>query len=129
LAVANYVYTPDLNFSGDDSFAFVANDGKMDSNPTTIHLHVSHAVSINNVSVLEGNQAGNPATFTVTLSAPSTQIVTVNWATQDGTATAPSDYKAASGTLTFSPGITNQTISVSLVGDFSVETDEFFRVI
>ncbi len=85
-------------------------------------------LSINDISVLEGNKTGNPATFTVKLSQPSTRIVTVNWATQDGTALASSDYTAASGTLTFSPGFISQTISVSIVHDFSVEPDETFLV-
>ena len=41
--------------------------------------------------------------FTVTLSAPSTQPVTVQYATADGTATAGSDYQARNGTLTITP--------------------------
>ena len=48
------------------------------------------------------------ATFTVSLSAPSTQPVTVTYATGDGTATQGQDYLATTGTLTFAPGQTQQ---------------------
>ena len=56
------------------------------------------------------------AVFTVNLSASSSQTVTVNFATVDGTAVAGADYQATSGTLTFSPGTTSQTISVVVNG-------------
>src|SRR5439155_1318011 len=128
LAVANYVYTPGLNFSGDDSFAFVANDGKTNSNATTVHLHVIPAVSINNISVLEGNSSASVATFTVTLSPPSTKTVTLNWATLDGTAKAASDYVAGSGTLTFSPGVTQQMVRIIISADTLFEADETFQL-
>ena len=46
------------------------------------------------------------------------QTVTVNYATANGTALAASgDYTAESGTLTFKPGITTQTISVPVISD------------
>ena len=62
------------------------------------------SISINDVSVTEGNSGTVNATFTVTLSAPSSDTLTVNYATLDQTATAPSDYKAAKGQVTFAPG-------------------------
>jgi hypothetical protein len=54
--------------------------------------------------------------------------VTVSFATADGTATAGSDYVATSGTLTFNPGVTTQTITVNVVGDTTVEPNETFLV-
>ena len=61
-------------------------------------------MAINDVSVVEGNDGTVEVIFTVSLSAPSPQTVTVNFATSDGTATAASgDYDAASGTITFDP--------------------------
>src|SRR5437879_1378342 len=48
-------------------------------------------------------------------SAPSSDTVTVQFATADGTATAPTDYLATSGTLVFAPGVTQQQIQVTMV--------------
>src|SRR5262249_46779209 len=53
-------------------------------------------LSIAGVSVTEGNSGTTTAVFTVTLSPPATQTVTVHYATSDGTATAGSDYTATS---------------------------------
>jgi hypothetical protein len=75
-------------------------------------------LSISDVTVLEGDAGTTSAVFTVTLSAASTSTVTVNWATSDGTATAPGDYTADSGVLTFLPGDPlTQTITIQVVGD------------
>ena len=54
------------------------------------------SLSINDVTVTEGNTGTTSATFNVTLSAASGQTVIVNYATADGTATAGSDYAATS---------------------------------
>jgi hypothetical protein len=64
----------------------------------------------------------------VTLSPPSSQSVSVDYSTANGTATASSDYTAGSGTLTFSPGTTTQQISVAVIGDTMVEASETFFV-
>ncbi len=86
------------------------------------------SISINDVSVAEGDTGTTNANFTVTLSAASGQTVTVNYVTADGTATAGSDYTAASGTVTFTPGQTQQTISVTVNGDTTFEPNETFFV-
>ena len=57
----------------------------------------------------------SPFTFTVSLSAASDEVVTVNFATSDGTALAGQDYAATSGTLTFAAGQTTQTFQVALL--------------
>ena len=80
------------------------------------------------LSLTEGNSGTTLATFTVTLSPTSTQTVTVNYATANGTATAGSDYVAASGTLTFAPGVSTRPISVTVNGDTTVEPNETFSV-
>jgi hypothetical protein len=85
-------------------------------------------VSINNVSVKEGNDGTSNATFTVNLSAPSAVPVTVDYSTIDGTATAGSDYLATSGTLTYAPGQTSKTITVQVIGDRIAEPNETFGV-
>ena len=83
----------------------------------------------NNVSVPEGNSGTTQAAFTVTLSAPDTHPVEVDYATRDISATAGSDYLAAAGTLIFNPGETSKTINVTINGDTHFEFDEQFFVI
>src|SRR5205085_9956557 len=48
--------------------------------------------------------------------------------TADGTATAPGDYAATAGVLTFNPGVTTRTITVNVGGDTTVEPNETFSV-
>jgi hypothetical protein len=89
----------------------------------------SPSLSINDVTVTENNTGSVNAVFTVTLSPASGQTVTVNYATANGTATAPADYTAASGgTLTFNPGITSRTITIPVIGDTVDEPNETFVV-
>jgi hypothetical protein len=64
----------------------------------------------------------------VSLSAASSQTVTVSYATADGTASATSDYVAKSGALSFAPGVTTQTIAVAVAGDTLFEPNETFVV-
>jgi hypothetical protein len=64
------------------------------------------------------------ATIIVTLSSYSTQTVTVNYATSNGTAVAPSDYVTASGTLTFAPGETTKAFTVAIVNDTTAESSD-----
>ena len=85
-------------------------------------------LSINSVSLKDGTSGTTKFNFTVTLSASSTQPVTVAYATADGTATAGVDYTAASGTLTFQPGQTQRTITVLVKGEKLHENDDTFSV-
>jgi hypothetical protein len=85
-------------------------------------------VSVHETVVTEGSTGTTGATFLVTLSGTSALTTTVDWATADGTATAPADYLSASGTLTFPPGVVSQPVTVQVVGDTAVETDETFLV-
>jgi hypothetical protein len=67
-----------------------------------------------------------PFNFTVSLNPAPSQVVTVNFATQDNTAVANVDYQPASGTLTFQPGQTSQTIPVTVIGSTDLNTKVFF---
>jgi hypothetical protein len=82
-------------------------------------------LAISNVTQAEGSAT---FIFTVTLTGSTSQTATVNYTTADGTAAAPADYAATSGTLTFAPGVTTQTISVTVSGDALNEADETFVV-
>jgi Calx-beta domain-containing protein len=86
------------------------------------------AISINDVTVVEGNAGTTNATFIVSLSSPSGQTVTVDYTTQDGTATAGSDYTAAGGTLSFPPGTTVLPLPVAVIGDTAPEANETYFV-
>ncbi len=85
-------------------------------------------LSIADVTVVEGFEGTVAADFLLTLAPTSDQTVTVRFHTADGTATAGSDYLAASGVLTFSPGQTQKTVTVEVSGDIEVESDETFFV-
>ncbi|HYV38561.1 MAG TPA: Calx-beta domain-containing protein, partial [Gemmataceae bacterium] len=86
------------------------------------------AVSVADATVAEGNNGTTAVTFTVTLDQAGLAPVTVNYQTADGTATAGSDYQAASGTLTFNPGQSQKTITVLVNGDTLAENGETFFV-
>ena len=85
-------------------------------------------ISINDTTVTEGNTGTRPATFTVNLSAAYDVPVVIDYATANGTATAGSDYQAASGTVTIPAGQTSGTITVLVNGDKSGEANESFLV-
>ncbi len=88
------------------------------------------ALTIDDVSISEGNSGTKNLVFTVTLSKASGQVVNVNYATADGTARSTSDYTAKSGTLTFAVGSAlTRTISVPITGDTTAEGDETFFVL
>jgi hypothetical protein len=84
---------------------------------------------IADTSVVEGNSGTTPATFTVTLDPASTQVTTVDFTTVSGTAIVGQDFTATSGTLTFQPGETSQTIAVQVTGDTTFEDNELFQVL
>jgi methionine-rich copper-binding protein CopC len=86
-------------------------------------------LSINDVTVAEGNSGTTTATFTVTLSSPAAAPVTFDIATANGTAVAPGDYTAKSVTGAAIPvGQQTYSFSVTVVGDIDVESDETFSV-
>ena len=90
------------------------------------------SLSAGDVSIVEGNSGTKTAVFTVRLtpsgSAAATKPVTVQYATATGTARAGSDYKRASGTLTFLPGQTKKTVPVTIYGDTTPEPNETFKL-
>ncbi|WP_158246615.1 Calx-beta domain-containing protein [Erythrobacter sp. SAORIC-644] len=82
-------------------------------------------LTIGNASVTEGGTL----TFTVTRSGNTSITASASYATTNGTAVAPGDYAAKSGTISFSSGQTSKTITVSTVDDTTVEPDETLRVV
>lgn len=86
------------------------------------------AISIDDVSIPEGDSGTSEALFTVTLSEPGSAEVSVDFAVSDGTATTPDDHVATSGTLIFAPGDVSGQIAVAVNGDTVDEPDETFTV-
>ncbi len=85
-------------------------------------------ISEPNVSIVEGNDGKKLAAINVSLNVASSEAVTVNYKTNDGSAMADNDYTGTTGTLTFAKGETTQTINVEIVGDNLMEEDENFTV-
>jgi hypothetical protein len=87
------------------------------------------SLSIDDVDVVEGSSGGTTnAVFTVTLSRTSGQVVTVQFATANGSALAGQDYAASAGSLAFASGETTKTVTVPLVADRAFEPDETLTV-
>ncbi len=114
------------------TFQLVVNDGQAASSPSSVTVTVAPAaaaqLSIDDVSVTEGNSGTVNAVFTVRLSTASGLPVSVAYATADETAIAGADYTSTSGTLQFAAGTTAKTVTVAVLGDQIDEADETFVV-
>jgi hypothetical protein len=85
-------------------------------------------VSIGDAAVIEGDAGTRLVELPVTLSRPASAPVTVGFTSADGTATAGSDYVAASGTVTVPTGAVSGIVRIRVRGDTAVEPKENFRV-
>jgi hypothetical protein len=124
--------TTSANFTREGTYGLrlTADDGELTSSDELIVQvqDTGPVLTIDDISIDEGNSGTVNAVFTVTLSATSSQTVTVNYATANGTATVGSDYVAASGQVTFQPGQTSRAVTVVVNGDVIDEPDETFFV-
>jgi hypothetical protein len=87
------------------------------ANPTLVPVRFSSAA-------YSAKETAGEVVITVVLGGAATEPVTVTYATSNGTATAGSDYTAASGTLHFAVGQTSQTFTVPILGDAACEGNE-----
>lgn len=86
-------------------------------------------LTIADAQVQEGNNGVNQIDFTITLSEPWADQVTVVAQTGNGTATlADNDYAQAGAVVTFAPGETTGHFLVPIIGDAQIEADETFVV-
>ncbi len=119
-----------------DSAVFVKGGSLGVIDPTTLANVITIAdndlppvISISNISFNEGKTGTTNATFTVTLSNPSSLITIVEYATADGTAIAGTDYtKVEKTTISFAPGETSKQITVPVLGNLIDEPDKTFTV-
>ncbi len=118
---ANESFTVELHDPTDATLKQDADTGQgtIRDNDDPIHLSIADAEAVTE---------GGTAVFTVTLSEESTENVTVDYATRNGTAIADSDYSPVSDTLTFTTGDTEKTISVAVLDDTVGEDLESFTV-
>jgi hypothetical protein len=133
--------TVNLRIVNDDVYEMPENFSFVLNNPSaggTLLLPGSSVVTINNddpqpfiqinsLPISEPPPNGTAtAVFRVSLTNPSIQTVSVDYATANGTATAGSDYVAASGSLIFNPLETSKDVSVVINGDGNLEPNETF---
>ena len=85
-------------------------------------------ISINDVSITEGNSGTKAATFTLTLSGSSVESIAIRAVTSPGTATASTDYTSVNTVVIFNPGTVTRTLDVTIAGDTNAESNETFSV-
>jgi Glycine rich protein/Calx-beta domain len=116
--------------AGTYPLTLVASNGL--GNPASYNVSVTvlalPKVSIAASTITEPSLGTGALVFPVALSRVSTVPVSVHWATKNGTAIAGSDYIAASGTLTVSPGSTLASVAVVIRSDSVSEANETFTV-
>jgi len=118
---------PVMSIPNGTGFDFFSGAGLVDA-LAAVQVAATH-VSISDVSIVEGNAGFSNLVFTVTLSESISAPVTVNFATVANTAVALDDYVAQSGSLSFLPeGPQTLTITIQVVGDTTIESDESFFV-
>jgi len=83
-------------------------------------------VDTNTTRIPEGDSGNSNGAITIRLSNPTVQVVTFDYATSNRTATAGSDYVAASGSVTIPAGSSSVTINIPIIGDTTIEPDETF---
>ncbi|MCR9199684.1 MAG: hypothetical protein NXI04_13645 [Planctomycetaceae bacterium] len=123
-----------LNFSVNQTGNVIGQTAEFDFRSESVNLNFDAppppTISIEPAeSVVEGQ----PSEFAVTLSEVSTEEITVQFATANGTGSNPAlageDYEAVAGqTLVFAPGETQKTISITTIDDPQDELDESFSV-
>lgn len=119
--------SPSPGRSGSATITLTVSDGQFSTSDTfVLTVTADRHLAIGDVRVEEAGGGG--AVFTVTLTPPSSQTVTVEYASVDASAVAGADYRATSGTLTFLPGETTKQILVEIKRDQVFEPDELFVV-
>ena len=94
---------------------------------TILNERATPTLSVSSPTVTPG-AVGTNALFTVSLTFPVTEVVTVPYATADNTAQKSVDYQAVSGQLTFTPTDSSltQVITVPIIGQTTAAADESF---
>ena len=86
-------------------------------------------LSIASTSGIEPTSGTGELPFTVTLAGPSDYPITVNYSTQNGTAIAGTNYQTTSGSLTFLPGVTSETVDVPILAAGALANPLTFSIV
>jgi photosystem II stability/assembly factor-like uncharacterized protein len=100
----------------------------LQDNSTTLYLIINPADPLGEITVPEGDSGSTNVVVPVGLSAATGRTVTADFVTNAGTATSGVDFTPVSGTLTFAPGVTEQTITFPIIGDTLSENNETVQV-
>lgn len=127
IVVTNTTAGANVNIAsvGNDVEETELNDNSVTTQTTVVPLPL---ISINDQTVVEADTTSTNAVFQVTMSNPSSRIVTVRYAAVTNTATRGRDFAAASGTLKFLPGESTKTVTVRVLPDRLNENTETFYV-
>ena len=133
-ATVSVTIVGDVLYEGNDTLTLrISNPvhatlGTANGTGTIVENDVRPTVTVANASATEGNSGTTPMVFTVTSSVASGVAATVNYATSNGTATAPADYTAKTGTVTIPAGSKTATFTVLIAGETRYEANETFTV-
>lgn len=110
-----------------------ASNGTISGGSVQVTIVDANAPPTLGVSDAVVSESAGSVTLEVTKAGSTAQTVTVDYAGQSGAnfpgATLGADFSLAAGTLTFAPGETTKTITVTIVNDTVGEADETFQVV
>jgi hypothetical protein len=119
----------DVNGDGFDDLLISAHHFSTQGYVVFSHGPTNPGMNISDASIIEPHSGTAMLAFTATLHFPSTESISVQYSTADGSATAPADYTAVSAaTLTFAPGETTKTILIPIHANSPREPDETFSL-
>lgn len=126
--------TTDVALPGEGAYTLrlSAFDGQLttsDDVRVTVAPEPPPSVDVADATVGEGQEGLTGASVGVTLSKPWTEPVSVDYVTQDASASNPCDYRRRYGTLAFAPGETAASVLVPVVGDHASEGDESLELL
>lgn len=135
-ATASFTITPDSGYSidtvtgcgGSLSGDTYTTDTVVTACTVSASFVALPTVSITDATVTEGDAGTTSLTFTISLSAQANGDVTVDYATNDGTATAGEDYAATNGIVTIAAATNSAAVTVTVNGDATYEPDETLTV-
>lgn len=129
-SIFNSVSVGEFNSDGKADILLVGNGNNITPllNACNAAPPVTSSLSVDDVDIPEGDTGSTNGVITVSLSSVSNRTVTVGYYLSGQTAIAGVDFQPQVGMLTFAPGVTTQTVNVSILGDILDEFDETLRI-